>query len=53
MNEKIENLLNEAKHSVKHEWQVYEFFKGQVAKWTKDDAEYSEAIQKLINILEV
>jgi hypothetical protein len=53
MNEKIENLLNEARHSVKHDWQVYEFFKGQVIKWTKSDQEYNEAIKKIVEILEV
>jgi hypothetical protein len=53
MNEKIENILNEARHSVKHDWQVYEFFKQQVMKWTKNDQEYNEAIQKILQILEV
>ena len=53
MNEKIENLLKQAKGAAKHDWSIYEFFKGQVSRWCKSDAEYDEAIKKLIEALEV
>lgn len=53
MNGKIENLLKQARTNAKHDWSIYEFFKGQVARWCKDDSEYDEAIKKLVEILEV
>lgn len=49
----IEQILNEAKRSEKHSYDIYTYYRDRIRNVCTNSKEYKTAVKSLINILEV
>lgn len=49
----VEQILNEAKRSEKHSYDIYTYYRDRIRDVCTNPKEYESAVKSLINILEV